>query len=529
MGMRAGRWFKRLLTTGVTMSPDFMLRNFIRDAAHSWAINPDNMFFGVDAVKGLRKAMQKDNALYMAAMASGASFQGGYIQGTDPDAGAQMIRRELEKRGLTDEAIHMHLSSIVKNPLQLKSVVMRGWQNYRSVGDRIENANRLATLDRAVKANKSMAQALFESKDLMDYSRRGNFALTIFMTDLLPFLNARMQGSDKLVRASRSHPKIMAAQLIKLMTFSVVLAMLNDDDERYKELPDWEKDAYWHLYPFDEHIRIPKPFEVGIIAGTLPERAFRTWVTESQPSDKLLWSLKHNLMETLNLNYGLPQFMLPAIEVAANESFYFDQPIESLADQLVSSPERYNSFTSNTAMELGDTALAEWLGLSPKELQHLWNGYTGTMGAYALKAADMIVRGASAEHPSREAIMPHDWPIFRSFYQGQRVKGTQWATDFYDRMKEVRELHGDMKKYLSQGKVDKARKFREENKAKLKLRRRMERVQSRFSKLRTRQDSILNDASLSSTEKYQKRQAIQVQINQLAKKIEGETRKAFME
>lgn len=528
-GMRAGRWFKRLLTTGVTMSPDFMLRNFIRDAAHSWAINPDNMWFGIDAVTGLKKAMSKQHPLYMAAMASGASFQGGYIAGTDPEAGALMIRRELEKRGLTDAAIHAHFGSIVNSPAKLKAAVLRGWQGYRAVGDRIENANRIATLDRALKAGKPLVQALFESKDLMDYSRRGNFWLLITFTDLMPFLNARMQGVDKLGRAARQHPKILARKILLIAAFSVALAMWNDEEERYKELQDWEKDAYWHIFIWGEHIRIPKPFEIGIIAGTLPERAWRVYVAKSQPSEKLLWSFRHNLMETLNINYGIPQFLLPVAEVALNRSLYFDQPIESFSDEGRSPRERYNSFTSNTAMEIGDTDLANWLGLSPKRLQHLWNGYTGTMGAYALKTADMIVRGASGEHPSRDAIMPHDWPVLRSVYQGQRVKGTQWATDFYDRMKEVRELHGDMMKYRAQGKTAKALAYRELHSEKLKQRKKMEKVQTRFSAYRRRQDNILLDSSLSSVEKYQKRQAIQIQINQLAKMIEGETRAAFTE
>lgn len=526
-GMRAARWFKRLLTTGVTLSPDFMLRNFIRDMVHSWAINPDNMFFAKDSIVGLARALEEGHPLYTAAMGAGASFQGGYVHATDPEASAQIIRRELEKRGLTDAAIHAHMGSIVNTPAKLKSTALRLWQKYRETGDRIENANRLAVIQKALDAGKPLIQALYESKDLMDYSRRGNYAMLIAFTDMMPFLNARLQGVDKLRRATMEHPKIVAKKLAYLMTFSVILAAMNDDDDRYKELPDWEKDAYWHLFPGGEHIRIPKPFEIGIIGGTIPERMYRAWVTKSQPSDKLKWSIWHNLMDTMNINYGLPQFMLPAIEVLANRSIYFDQPIESLSDEQVTPRERANAFTSPVAMELADTALAEWLRMSPKQIQHLWNGYTGTMGAYALKAADMLVRGVSDKHPSREAIQPHDLPILRAVYQGQRVKGTQYATDFYDRMKEVSELHGDIQRYMQRGERQRALEYREKHKAKLQQRRRMERVRDMFSQLRKRRDQILRDPSLSPNEKYEKQQAIQVRINTLAKKIEAETRAAF--
>jgi hypothetical protein len=81
--------------------------------------------------------------------------------------------------------------------------------------------------------------------------------------------------------------------------------MLNDDDDDYQELPDWEKDAYWHVFPHfngkKQHIRIPKPFEIGFVAGTMPERMWRAWVTETQPSEKVKWALMHGIKETLNI------------------------------------------------------------------------------------------------------------------------------------------------------------------------------------------------------------------------------------
>lgn len=520
---KMARGFKRLLTTGVTASPDFMLRNFIRDAAHAWAINPDGFKFGIDSIAGLQKAMS-DDPLYRAAMASGASFQGGYVHGTDPEASAQILRRELERAGLQDDVIHAHIGSIIHTPRQLKSAGLRYWQMYRNVGDKIENANRLSTLQAAIDAGKPLAQALFESKDLMDYSRRGNAAWLIAFTDMIPFLNARMQGIDRLGRAIRHDPKIVALKFGKILAFTAVLALLNDDEERYRELKDWEKDAYWHVFPFGEHIRIPKPFEIGALA-TIFERAQRVWLLESQPSDKLKWSIMHNLMETLNIN-PIPQFALPVIEVIANRSFYFDAPIESLSDEGVIPQERYSATTSNTAIALREQAA--WIGLSPKQLEHIYVGYTGTMGAYVLSVADMLVRGVS-DQPTRPAIQAYEWPILRSVYQGKREKGTQWETDFYDRVQEARELHGTMRRYLEKGQRDRARQFREEHAPKLQMRRTLERGAKMFNQLRDRRDKILRDDSLSPAEKYRKQQAIQVRINQLAKRLEAHTREAFAE
>lgn len=525
--IKGARWFKRLLTTGVTAAPDFMLRNFIRDAAHAWAINKDGFKFGRDSMKGLKDALKEDS-IHRMMMAGGASFQGGYVHGTDPEASAQIIRRELEKNGLTRKQIDTRLNSIVDTPAKLKSVIQQAWQHYRSFGDKVENANRIATARASLEAGKPLAQVLFESKDLMDYSMRGNFKALMYLTDMLPFLNARMQGVSKLVRAGVSDPHIVAIKMAQIAAFSIALASMNDDDERYKELQDWEKDAYWHFFLGEDHWAIPKPFEIGIIAGTIPERMYRTWLTESQPDEKLVWSLKHGLWETLGLN-PIPQFMLPAWEVYANESMYFDMPIESMADKNAGSSRfRYNQYTSETMRELGDTALAEWAGLSPKQLEHLWKGYTGTIGAYALQTADIFTRNIG-DHPNKPSTHLFDVPGIGAIYKGDRVKPSQDTVDFFDRLNEVEELSRSIKTLRERGDIDRARQMRDDNRDKLRNKNTLKMTQVRLRKLRKQRDDILADDTLSGDEKYRRSQEIQNKINEIARKSEEKTRSGFID
>jgi hypothetical protein len=524
--MKAARGFKHLLTVGVTASPDFMMRNFIRDAAHSWAINKDNMWFGADAFKGL-EAARVEGPIHRAMMAAGASFQGGYVHGTDPDATNAIMRRELIKAGLSEPRADKYLKSLILTPGKLESVIRQGWQFYRETGDKIENASRIATADAGRKAGKSEAQWLFESKDLMDYSRRGNFAALIFLTDVKPFLNARMQGLNKLGRAWNEDKGIVTKKMAMIASFSVLLATMNDDDDDYKKLPDWEKDAYWHMFPpgadgKKTHFRIPKPFEIGFIAGTMPERMYRAWYSKSQPSEKVVWALSHGIRETLNINI-YPQMILPIAELKANRHFYFDQPIESLADQSVISSERFNLYTSETAIAMGNTALAKWLEMSPKQLQHLWNGYTGTMGAYALSAAD-IVTGKALDFPTPEETQLEDYPLIKSIYKGDRQRTTQWQTDVYDRLQEVQQLYGTLRKYRIDGEKQKALNFYKDEKDKIKYRKVLERGRQGFSLLSKRRAQILRDDSLTPAEKYQKSQAIQQRISAIAKMIETRTR-----
>lgn len=520
---KTGRYFKRLLTTGITASPDFIFRNFIRDAAHAWAINPDGFTFGKDSFKGLKLAIEED-ADYRALMFSGASFQGGYVHGTDPEASAHLVRRALEKKGLNTMEADVYQSTLLNTPHKLKNAVERSWQTYRNLGDKVENANRLGTFKAALESGKPMAQAVFESKDLMDYSMRGNFAALQWFTDVIPFLNARMQGLSKLGRAAKENPRRVLLQAgMKIATFSVALAYLNDDDERYQQLPDWDKDANWHFFVGDDHYRIPKPFEIGIVFGTMPERMYHT-LAGNQDNEKLLWSLQHNLLHTLNIN-PTPQFVMPIAEVVANKSFFFETPIEGMADEGKLTEARYNERTSSTMVELG--ALSKWIGVSPKELEHLWNGYLGTLGMYALGATDILTN-----HLTDRSVRPEtrieDMPVFKSFYKGSGpAKSTQYMTDVYDRMKEVDEIARTIKAYRMEGKGREASELQNSERDKLRYRRALGRARKQLGNINKQMERISRSNALSAATKRKRMDILRQRKNDIARKYAEITERAF--
>ncbi|MCV6614163.1 MAG: hypothetical protein OIF35_04230, partial [Cellvibrionaceae bacterium] len=160
----------------------------MRDAAHAWVINPDGFKFGVDSARGIKGAFGKD-ADYEAIVFGGAAFQGGYVYGTDPEKASLVIRRALVRQGLTKAQIEAREKTVITNPAQYKDMLLQGWEAYRNAGDKMENANRLATFKAALEAGKPMAQAMYEAKDLMDYSLQGNWAVVNMLTDVVPFLN----------------------------------------------------------------------------------------------------------------------------------------------------------------------------------------------------------------------------------------------------------------------------------------------------------------------------------------------------
>jgi hypothetical protein len=514
---KIGRTFKRILTTGVTASPDFILRNFIRDAAHAWVINKDGFTLGKDSLKGMRDALREDQD-YRDLMFAGGSFQGGYVHGADPEASAQIIRRALEKKGFTRTQQDAYLGSLVNTPAKAAAMIGKGWQKYRELGDKVENANRLSTYKAAIAAGKSRRQASFEAKDLMDYSLRGNFAAAQWFTDVVPFLNARLQGLYKLGRAVKGDKTLLAKEVAMkggyIALFSLMLAGLNDDDERYQALMDWDKDMHWHIFLGDEHFRIPKPFELGLIFGTVPERILHA-LTGTQDGGDLAKAVSRGVFDTLAFN-PVPQFYQPIRELQANRNFFRDSPIEDMSDEGKLPEARYDERTSAIGRALGQVT-GPIAGLSPKQVDHLIAAYTGTLGQYVLDMSSLVANSLSdAERPASRS---GDIPILKVIYQGDSPRSTKYQSEFYDMMREADQLHRTIKSYREEGRVDAAEQLMAANREKLRHRPALGFARKQLGNVRNQMDAVYRDTRMTPEQKRQRLDALQRQSNQIAERI----------
>lgn len=522
---KIGRAFKRLLTTGVTASPDFILRNFIRDAAHAWMINKDGFTLGKDSIKGMRDALREDQD-YRDLMFAGGSFQGGYVHGTDPEASAQIIRRALEKKGFTARQQEAYLASLVNTPAKAAAMLGKGWQKYRELGDKVENANRLSTYKAARAAGKSRRQASFEAKDLMDYSLRGNFAAAQWFTDVVPFLNARLQGLYKLGRAVKGDKTLLAKEVAMkgayITLFSLLLAGINDDDERYQALQDWDKDMHWHIFLGDEHFRIPKPFELGLLFGTVPERMLHT-LTGSQSGSDLGKAVAQGVFQTLAFN-PVPQFYQPIRELQANRNFFRDSPIEDMSDEGKLPEARYDERTSAIGKVLGQVT-GPTIGLSPKQIDHLVQGYTGTIGGYVLGLSSLVAAGLTeGEGPAWRAA---DLPVAKVMYQGDAPRTSKYQAQFFDMLTEADQLHRTLKSYREEGRLEAAADLLESSSEKLRHRPALGLARRQLGNIRNQMDAVYRDKVMSSEEKRLRLDELQRRANEVAERVVKRAGAAF--
>ncbi|WP_370554354.1 hypothetical protein NMD73_07995 [Edwardsiella tarda] len=494
--MRAARQAKRILTIGTTSMPDFIIRNFMRDSLHSWAINPDGVRAVTSAWAGLKKAYRQDDTL-IEMMFAGATFGGGYANAYDPASTAQSLRAILRRKGYSDSQARQFESTILRDGRDVLRRLGGVWSRYRHLSEAAENANRVATYQAALKAGKGRAQAAYEARDLMDFSMQGAAKSMIVLTDMLPFFNARMQGLGKLARAVKADPQAVLKRGGLIAAASVALLAANWDDDRYEALPDWDKDIYWHFFIGDQHFRLPKPFEIGLMFATLPERMIRT-IGGKESGKKFAKLVAHNFMEQLAFN-PIPQIALPLAENLVNYDFFSGNPIEGMADANLLSGARYDQRTSLLARQIG-----EQLGWSPKKIDHLITGYTGTLGAYVLGAMDIVLRGMG-DYGERPALRVDELPVIKSFLRGSAApKSTQYSDDFYRMMQQANQVYGTVQRWKRERRLQDSRALQREQRHILASRPLLNRTQQQVRQLNSQIQMIQLHTRLSAEEKRQR-------------------------
>lgn len=517
---KVGMSAKRLLTATVTSSPEFMLRNFLRDMLSAWVISKDD-YNPLDAFKGALKAYKMDGAA-MDMMFAGSSFMGGYVNANDPQGMADTVRKGLRRKGLSPEQITKYEKSIIRNASQAKGVIADAWAKYNRYGEAAENATREAVYAAAIKDGKSKAQAAFDAKDQMDFSMLGASRALQWLTAVLPFFNARIQGLGKLSREFKDNPAGVAKRGGYIVAGTMALLASNWDRKEYEELPDWDKDMHWHVWLGEQHFRIPKPFEVGVIFGTIPERAVRA-MGDKDTGAEFGKAVVRAMAETFALN-PIPQAVNPIAEVAFNYDIFKGRAIESQYDARLRPEARYDERTSLAMRELGDT-----LGISPKKAEHLVRGYLGSMGAYAMMAADVMI-SAGKDEGSSPASKIWEWPVVKAVYQGDGsspAKSTKQLGQLYEMLDKVTELHNTVSSYRKDNRIEDANKLVAKEGDILRARSSLTGAQKQLRQIRNQIDLVRKDKKLTSEEKRERIDRLISRRNDLAARAVQQNKEWF--
>lgn len=424
------------LRAGAVLSPEFIMRNPVRDSWTAFINTKYGFIPGIDTMRGLAHFMKKDD-LYWEYMNSGAAHA--TMVSLDRDYLARNIRQFM-KTSAADKAI------AVINPRTYLEVL-------RSFSEATEMATRLAEYENAKRGYSGVLNRLFTNertyrtseeaalgaRDVtLDFSRSGSNEYGKFMNKTVAFWNATVQGTDKMIRSFKDNPVGFSSRVFMSITLpSIVLYYMNRDDPRYQELPQWQKDLFWIIPTKDTLIRIPKPFEMGILFGTSVERMLQ-WMDSKDKSQaaakKQLKSFGGTVGEALMPSW-IPTAALPIIEWLTNYSMFMDRNLVSPSQEKLPNKLQYGPNTSAVGKYVG-----EKLDVSPAKVDNTIRGYTGGLGSLGMFAGDAI----AGEFDKRPAMRISEMPGVRAF-TATPYKSSQSVQEFYDEYQDQEKLYNEWK------------------------------------------------------------------------------------
>jgi hypothetical protein len=521
--------FKNILTYGVTLSPAFKVRNLVRDSWQSAAVSQLGLNIGKNVAEGLA-ASKKGNPDYISALAGGAIFNFGSSMEGDQ---ARLVKR-LVKQGANPDNI-LNTEDRIKNGLK------KMFDAYQELGNRSEAANRMALYKQLRAKGVNHLEASFQARDLLDFSMQGAWPAVRLLTQVIPFLNPRLQGLYKLGRdgiipTSRvlynsvtGKPLDLTdkqkAQQFSIVTGATVLASLMlymafKDDDEYKKREQWDRDNFWwfRLPGMEAAIRIPKPFEIGAM-GTFAERLAEQMFDEGAEGRVFEQSMKRMLTDTFAIN-PIPQMIKPLVDLYANKDSFTGAPIETAGMERLSKAERVAINTSPLAKALSQVAnvfLPTATEVSPVQTDYAIKAYLGWMGATIASTSHYAVMPFS-----KSAYPDHNWTDTMSlgFVRTLPANQSGYVTSFYENMKIIEQSYADMRHYAELGQSEKVKEILEEKGDKIQLAKFYDKTSKDMAKVRQAIQVIQRDETMDGAQKREEIDRLKQLIGELAKQAE---------
>lgn len=455
----------------VTSWPDFLLVNFVRDQMSAFVLTEGYTPF-VSGLRGVGDELRQHGWAreYNAAMGT----MGGMNSSTLHDARVKTDINALRKRGYIAKAFRSDgggYAGAIKGLARVTELTETGTRLgiFRSA------------YDRAIKDGltpwEASVEASYISTDYIDFSLHGNRMLA--WRRLVPFLNAQLQGLNKMVRTLagdevRQRRGLMFAvsaffkdvnnlplsrtekaavrtgrkAWLKMASLGIIGAALQaafQDDPDYQDASEYLRTTGWVIPIGNGQIfYIPKPFELAMVSNFV-ERGFEIGSGDTEAKNRLLRGMAMNLLPPTN-----PPAIQSVVEQLANWDSFSGREIVPDYMRALEPELQYNHFTTGFAKSLGST-----LGWSPMRIDHFMSG----IGASAYRDLTQMYDTSDPNRPSSDVS---DWPITRRFVRDAR-RGAVSAQDFWKFASTVtgslRRAEVTYKSYIDSGKEAAAENF----------------------------------------------------------------------
>lgn len=493
---QAGFWLNMMsypaqwLRAGATLTPEFMLRNPLRDTMAAGIQSRNNFIPVVDTLRGLASVLKADEY-----------YQAWLIEGGELASLVAQDRRQMEK----------NQRELLRRSERIKKTIVNPLEALKILSSLTEQATRVGEAKRALRKGKSPTQATNDSREVSsDFLRMGS--KTIPISRIAAFWNAQIQGVDKTVRSFKERPVQSTAKAISMITIpSIILYLLNRDEDGWDEIPQWQKDLFWLVKLPDGStdkgfltysdnkgvwLRIPKPFELGYIFGSLPERLLE-YIDKKDPEK--LRELERTIFKAF---VPIPSisFVTPIVENWTNYSFFLDRPIVPRGVENMPNPDQYTRTTSEAAKLAG-----QLLNYSPAKIENVIRGYFAGLGQYVMNGLDKALVGTGVVtkpvEPSPELA---DLPGIKGFaVRNPEGSGSVSVETFYKRRDEATKAYNKVRELAAQGDSEAVRAYIAEH-PEVKMYKIYNKVANNMSTLRKARDAVYDSETMTPEEKRKK-------------------------
>ena len=404
---RAMAMFGRTLRKGVTLDPIFMAKNTMRDfqtAAVTEGITPmdwargmvASLTRGVDQKKvpqWLAKAGVGDDT-YRQFLRSGGAFGGFYHHGNLPETAANLVASP-----------GMKVAKTIADPRELLGVLPA----MEKIGETAELASRLAVFQKAQRAGKGLQEAGWRARTgTVDFERAGTKMKIINM--MVPFLNARLQGTLNLARVAKEAPMATAFRLSAVAGMPALATYfynIENHPEEWGQIADYEKDNNYILIygkgrnekgDLTDAIKIPKG-EVKPFVNTMIDMLEELRGTNEKDWKRIATTFLSDLSPVpferggkpsagAAMSAVLPSPVKSGIQFSTGKDLYTGRDIVSREYSDKASPhKRYGTETPTVFVKAAEKLSSAGLEVSPEALKHEAGTLFGHLGR---KAADAL-------------------------------------------------------------------------------------------------------------------------------------------
>lgn len=421
---KVNQMFKSNVTT---YSPTFLIKNAVRDPQNAamiakYGVLPKDLALAYSDIWNSRVG---GSLFYKTWRELGGPLAGIFDDNATPDQLFNRLDKQLRrniKEGKKNGSTVGNRLIESPNPLHILEGVNR----------MAEESTRLAVFIRALDEGAHPLDAVLESRDAsVDFSKMGSLMRTL--NKLVPFLNARVQGTTNFVKRFVKDPEAMIRRnALTTLPVAMTLHSHNAQFESYQNIDQKTKDTYWiyitgemdavdgrgNNYKMPIYVKFPKGEVQQLFANTfeqigdiVKDKDPRTW-------QEFAGDMKGSMTPIQYSGFG-PISTLPQLH--RNYDDFFERPIEAdfirgKAREDWKREDRYDERTSSLAKKLGQGWPGEMLNLSPMQFDFMINSWAGNNGRDVNKAIDLITKD-----PTLRSVEPTKWegvtkiPVVQAF------------------------------------------------------------------------------------------------------------------